>query len=148
MRIISRIWKVDPAFAGAEQWFWGLALVAVLIGWSLSVSAPPPSPDLMRDIGSVGIVLVLAFVVEATWLVPRLLTGNADQDRESLGVLTSMAAMGLVGVVVALLLAAHLEAGHGNLLDYFGLAWTIQSLAVLGSMIVMQPWLSYESHSP
>jgi predicted phage tail protein len=69
---------------------------------------------------------------------------SAVDYNERLGLLVGLAAAGLAGVVVALLISAHLMAGHSNLLDAAGLSWTVVSLGLLGGVVVIQPLLVHE----
>jgi hypothetical protein len=41
-------------------------------------------------------------------------------------------------------LAEHREAGHANLIDRFGLWWTITSIGLLGLLVALQPITNYE----
>jgi hypothetical protein len=85
---------------------------------------------------------LLAYVVEISWLTGRI-RSVSDYERR-LGAFVGIGAGGLLGVVVALLLAAHRTAGHSNLLDGVGLAWVAASLAFLGGFVVVQPLLVHE----
>lgn len=100
-----------------------------------------PSPTTLRDIANLGIVIVLGYVVEAAWLATRVV--EDDDDKDELGLLLGMGIGGLVGVIIAVLLAAHREAGHGNWLDALGLGWSIASLLALGAMVILQPMLTH-----
>lgn len=98
-----------------------------------------PSPALLRDIASLGGALVLAYVVQASWLVRFV---KRDDDFENFaGFTTGIGVAGLVGVFLSLLVAANREAGHGNLLDTLGFAWVIASLVMLGALVTIQPLL-------
>jgi hypothetical protein len=125
----------------------GLTLLIVL---SASVSflvlailgGSSPSPRLLEGVATLGTGLLLAYVVEVSWLTVRIRCAP-DYERR-LGFFVGLAAGGLIGVVVAILLAAHISAGHSNLLDDIGLSWVIASLAMLGSLVIVQPLLVHE----
>jgi hypothetical protein len=141
MRVVSRMLEVDPLLEGMEEWLIAVAVGAITFGFMALVAFPLPSSALMRDIANVGIVLVLAYVVEAAWLTQRMIT--SEDDKGDLGMLLGIGIAGLIGVVVAILLSAHRAAGHGNLLDAFGLGWAVASLAAVGGLVAIQPWLAY-----
>jgi hypothetical protein len=103
---------------------------------------PAPSAELLRDIGNLGLGLLLAYVVESVWLASRM-RGSSDY-RSRLGAFFGLGMSGLVGAIVSILLAAHRDAGHANLLDQLGLSWAAVSLVILGGMVVVQPLLVHE----
>jgi hypothetical protein len=120
-----------------------LALVVCTIAGTLAAHAvPDPSNDLLDGIASLGTGLLLAYVVEISWLTARM-RREPDYERR-LGAFVGIGAGGLVGVVIALLLAAHRAAGHSNLLDSIGLSWVAVSLAFLGGFVIIQPLLVHE----
>jgi hypothetical protein len=131
--------QLDPVVRGTLSGV-GRIVLAALFAVPLVIVIPHPTPALLRDIANIGVVLVLGYVVEAVWLVPRM-ARQAEDYEELLGVLTGMALAGLVGILVAVLVSAHLAAGHANLLDDLGLAWSAASLIVLGGMVGLQPLL-------
>lgn len=141
MRVVSRFVKVDPVVKGIEEWLLILAIPAVVLGVVWGFFLPLPSPTTLRDIANLGIVIVLGYVVEAAWLATRVV--EDDDDKDELGLLLGMGIGGLVGVIIAVLLAAHREAGHGNWLDALGLGWSIASLLALGAMVILQPMLTH-----
>ncbi len=124
-----------------------VALTAAGFGAVCVFFLPFPSEALMRDIANIGIVLVLAFIVEAAWLTPHVVDGN-ESSKYELGMLLGIGIAGLVGVIVAVLVGAHLAAGHGNLLDDFGLGWSVISLLALGAMVILQPYLVHVWEGP
>jgi cytochrome bd-type quinol oxidase subunit 2 len=140
-RLVVWLRDPDPIAAGMLAWLRATAVVTLVVG-VVSTQMSLPSPDTMRDIANIGIVLVLAYVVEASWLIP-LMKREKTEKEEDLGLLLGIGIAGLVGVVVAILLAAHREAGHGNLLDNFGLVWATYSLFALGTFVALQPYLAH-----
>lgn len=103
--------------------------------------APLPSPEFMRTLATIGASLVLAYVIEAVWLATRV---EVDDDHEEwLGFITGVGIAGLFGVAIALLLSEHRAAGHDNVLDDLGLAWSAVSQVILGGVLLLQPLLAY-----
>ena len=96
-----------------------------------------PSPQLLRSLAEIGSALFLAYVLEAIWLVNR--AERRVWHRNWIGFVAGIGLAGFVGVMSALATAAHLEAGHRNLLDDVGLWWAVQSLLLLGFLVAMQP---------
>lgn len=97
-----------------------------------------PSPDLMRSIAEIGATLLVAWTVEAAWMA----TNNAregDEREDWLGSIAGFGICGLLALVVALAVAEHRAAGHGNLLDDIGLWWSVVALVALGAVVVMHP---------
>ncbi|MFL5901230.1 MAG: hypothetical protein ACJ75S_08545 [Solirubrobacterales bacterium] len=117
-------------------------LVCAAAGALGTFVVPDPSADLLNGLASLGTGLLLAYVVEISWLTGRI-RSVSDYERR-LGSFVGIGAGGLLGVVVALLLAAHRNAGHSNLLDSVGLAWVAASLAFLGGLVIAQPLLVHE----
>lgn len=120
-----------------------LALVVCTTAGTLgAIAVPDPSGDLLKGFASLGTGLLLAYVVEISWLTTRI-RREPDYERR-LGAFVGIAAGGLLGVVIALLLAAHRAAGHSGLLDSIGLSWVAVSLAFLGGFVIIQPLLVHE----
>lgn len=120
-----------------------LALLVCTVALTLvTLLVSDPSADLLYGFASLGTGLLLAYVVEISWLTGRI--RSASDYKRRLGAFVGIGAGGLLGVVVALLLAAHREAGHSNLLDSVGLAWVAASLAFLGGFVIVQPLLVHE----
>jgi hypothetical protein len=133
--------RLDPIWRGVAEA--AAALVACAAAFTLETRLiPAPSPQLLLAIASLGTALLLAYVVEMAWLITRLRSASDYELR--LGAFVGLGIGGLIGVVLALLLSAHNAAGHSNFLDDVGLAWVVSSLAVLGSLVVVQPLLVHE----
>jgi len=143
--LLTRFW-LSPVSRGVIEGI-GMVLVAAISILPLIVFLVPlPSESLLSLVTEVGIVLVLAYAVEAAWLVPRL--AQEDDYENRLGAISGIGIAGMVGVVCALLLSAHRAAGHGNGLDYLGLAFVIASLGFLAGIVVAQPLLVHEWEPP
>lgn len=106
----------------------------------------PASPALLEQSAEIGVVLVLAFVLEAVWLVPRF--SRMDNYEVRLGAITGLGVAGMVGVTLALLTAAHRAAGHDNWLDSLALGWIAPSLLGLAGLVVLQPLLVHDWERP
>jgi len=120
-----------------------LSVVAATIGASFILAeVPAPSPELMRSIATVGVGLSIAYVVEAVWLAQRVVAEDDDEHEEWLGFLTGVGLAGLLGIVFALLVAEHRAAGHDNVLDHLGVAWSAVSMVILGGVLMLQPILA------
>jgi hypothetical protein len=107
---------------------------------------PAASPELLRGIATIGATLVLAYVVEAVWLVGRV--EHDDEYEEWLGFVAGAGIAGFLGVVFALLLSEHRVAGHSNFIDKIGVAWAAVSLLILGFTLVLQPLLAHRFGAP
>jgi len=136
----SRLPVLEPISKGIVN-----ALIAVSAG-SLGAyfffgAIPPASPELLRSAATIGATFLLAYVVEAVWLVQRV--ERDDEFEEWLGFTTGAGIAGLLGVIFALLLAEHRTVGHANFIDKIGVAWVAISLLVLGGVLVAQPLLAH-----
>lgn len=138
---LLRVPKLDEIEKGV------LEALLILVGCTISMTlvarlVSDPSADLLSGVSSLGTGLLLAYVVEISWLTSRM-RRLPDYERR-LGAFVGVGAGGLLGVVVALLLAAHRDAGHSNLLDCVGVSWVAVSLAFLGVVVIIQPLLVHE----
>jgi hypothetical protein len=124
----------------------GLVILIGLSGCAFMVlrplEVPNPSAELLKGVATLGTGLLLAYVVEISWLTGRI--RHASEYERRLGFFVGLGAGGLVGIVVALLLAAHIAAGHSNLLDSIGLSWVVASTATLGGLVIVHPLLVHE----
>lgn len=117
-------------------------MLCTVTGTLATHRVPNPSADLLNGLANLGTGLLLAYVVEISWLTSRM-RRLPDYERR-LGAFIGVGAGGLLGVVVALLLAAHRDAGHSNLLDSVGVSWVAVSLTFLGVVVIIQPLLGHE----
>jgi hypothetical protein len=105
----------------------GLVLVVAAIGSAL-FDELEPSPELLRVMAGIGASFFLAYVIEATWI---------------LGILMGLAAAGLLGVILALILSER-PAGES-----FGRAEDVNfwlsavSLTGLGLLVALQPGVTH-----
>jgi hypothetical protein len=143
--MLSRLPVLDPISKGVAN-----ALFAVTAG-SLGAyfffnAIPLASPELLRSSATIGATLLLAYIVEAVWLVQRV--ERDDEFEEWLGFVTGTGIAGLLGVAFALLLSEHRAVGHANFIDRIGVAWVAISLAILGGVLVVQPLLAHRLSAP
>jgi hypothetical protein len=130
---------LEPTTKGVVLAFWSVLLASV--GGAFFLAAlPAASPGLLENLATIGAILVPAYVVEVTWLVPRM--GSGIEYEEWLGFVVGAGIAGLLGVAAALLLAEHRAAGHANFLGDIGLAWVVVSEAILAGVLVLQPLLA------
>ena len=129
--------RFNPLYVGFVQIVIVIPFLAALLAFLLS-GVPAPSPESMRSVAGIGVALLLGYVIEAVWMVGRL--ERTGDDREDwLGGAVGLALCGLVAIAVALLIAAHRDAGHSNYLDAFGLWFVAISLGMLGIFVSLQP---------
>lgn len=90
-------------------------------------------------LAEIGSTILLAYVIEATWMATRL-NRESEEERENwLGTTVGFGLGGLTGIVIALLVAEHRAAGHANYLDHLGLWWSTLAIGTLGVTVVLQP---------
>jgi hypothetical protein len=138
--VFSRLPVFEPISKGIANALGAVALASLGLYFFFS-AVPAASPELLHTLALIGASLLIAYVVEAVWLVSRV---EVDEEYEEwLGFVTGAGIAGLVGVVFALLLAEHRAVGHSNLIDQLGTAWAAISLLILGAVLVLQPLLAH-----
>ena len=138
--VLARLPVLEPISKGIANALFSVAL-ASLGGYFFFNAVPLASPDLLRSIAMIGATLLLAYIVEAVWLVQQ---GQKDDDFEEwLGFTIGAAIAGFVGVISALLLSEHRAVGHANFLDKIGVAWVAVSLLILGGSLIAHPLLAH-----
>lgn len=119
--------------------------LTALLTASNSLALGPPSADLLGALAQVGVGLLVAYSVAIAGVERDLgMRGLRGRHENWLGVTAGSGICGLIGVGLALALAAHREAGHANIIDEAGLWWIISSIAILGMMVAALPIASYE----
>ncbi|HEY0392080.1 MAG TPA: hypothetical protein VGC63_10245 [Solirubrobacterales bacterium] len=117
------------------------SVAAASVGASFFLGAiPPPSPNLLQSLATIGAIFEAAYVVELVWMLPRI--GRGEEFEEWLGFLVGAAIAALFAIVVALLMVEHRLAGHSNSLDDLGLSFVVVSLVILAGCLVAQPLLA------
>jgi len=137
--VLQRLPILDPISKGILQALGSVAVATVGIGFALS-TIPAASPALLENVAQIGAALLVAYAVEAVWLAQR--AEMDDEYEEWLGFLVGTGVAGLLAIAFGLLLSGHRAAGHENLVDDFGLAWSVVSLIILGGVLVLQPLLA------
>lgn len=107
-----------------------------------AIKAPQPSAELLRGIASLGGAMVLAYVVQAAWLVRE--SAPQDDQGKVVGFITGIGIAGFCGVVLALVLAEHRAAGHDNAIDTIGWAWIWASQGALAGVVLFQPLFVFQ----
>ena len=137
--MLSRLSALDPTAKGIANALGSVAL-ASLGAYFFLRAIPAASPELLRTIALIGASLLLGYIVEAVWMVSRV--ARNDEYEEWLGFIVGAGLAGFLGVVFALLLSEHRAAGHVNIIDRIGVAWSAVSLLILGGVLVLQPLLA------
>jgi hypothetical protein len=132
--------RLEPIPKGVANALLSVALASLGVYFFFQ-AIPSASAELLRTIALIGASLVLAYVVEAVWLVGRV--EHDEEYEEWLGFVTGAGIAGFLGVVFALLLAEHRAVGHSNFIDKLGTAWAAVSLLILGAVLVIQPLLAH-----
>lgn len=105
----------------------------------------PPSAELFGQLAQIGATLLVAYSVAIVAAERRLRTKSSKGTHEDwLGFSVGAGICGFLGIVLAVGLGAHRDAGHANVLDDIGLWWCVSSVSVLGLMIAVLPLASYE----
>ncbi|HWI96563.1 MAG TPA: hypothetical protein VNS60_10905 [Solirubrobacterales bacterium] len=135
----------EPVTKGVLLALFSVAVASIGAAFFLG-AVPPASPDLLQSLALIGAILLLGYVVEVIWLVPRM--GHGEELEEWLGFIVGAAIADLLAIAVALLGVQHRLAGHSNSLDDLGLAFVIVSLVVLAGTLVAQPLLARRFSEP
>lgn len=142
--MLSRLPLLEPLSKGIANALFTVSVASLGVYFFFS-TVPPASPELLRSAASIGATLVLAYVVEAVWLVQRAAQDEAEEEEyeEWLGMTIGAAIAGFLGIILALLLSEHRAAGHANFIDELGVAWVAVSLLVLGASLIAHPLLAH-----
>lgn len=100
-----------------------------------------PEPDqTSAALAQVGATLLVAYAVQASWVLRA--SRKRGPDRENwVGIAAGIGFCALIGILLALALAAHHE--PLNWLEAFAFGWVVVANALLGGMIAFQPWAMY-----
>lgn len=136
---------LTPLWRGAVSTVASIILMTVLFaaGFGLLLDGPP-SAELFGQLAQIGATLLVAYSVAIVAAEQQLRTkGSRDVHEDWLGFSVGAGVCGLLGIILAIGLSAHRDAGYANLLDDIGLWWCVSSIAVLGLMIAILPLASY-----
>lgn len=103
---------------------------------------PTPSDRLFDDVAQIGATLLIAFAIEASWLV-KVSDRRSAKREEWIGFVSGLGVLGFSGVVASLALAEHIRSGHDNWLGHLGFAWVVSTLLALGLIVAIQPSTVY-----
>lgn len=135
-----------PTFSSLEPVPKGIALSLVSVGgitiacYFIFSSIPAASAEMLRTLALIGASFVIAYAVEAAWLVSNV--EMTEDHEEWLGFLVGIGIAGLLSIAIALLLAEHRALGHRDAIDDLGLGWVVGSLTILGILLILQPLLA------
>lgn len=126
----------------------GLAVIAfgsAIGAVSLAFIASQPTEGLLRSLAEIGATLLIAYVIEVSWIVRASSPARALNERENrLGAFIGIGAAALFGIALALGLAERAKAHHWTSLDEVAFAWVTVSFLVLGVAVVLQPLITHE----
>jgi hypothetical protein len=103
-----------------------------------------PSPGLLQTMGQIGATLLIAYVLEISWLVKASRERPLEERENRLGAFVGVGFAGLLGIAFSLALAERTSLDHWIWLDALGFSWVALSLCLLGCMVVMQPLVTHE----
>jgi hypothetical protein len=151
LKSMQGFWVKLPAWqrmSPMRQGFWDAAvtiLVIALLAWlvEMLISLSPTAP-LLDSVAQIGATLLIAYVVEISWLVKASRSRDIEERESRLGAFTGAGAAGLIGIVLSMILSGRAEAHRWIWLDEFCFGWVIASLLMLGITVVMRPMLTHE----
>lgn len=113
-------------------------ILIVLIG------AGRPTTELLETLAQVGAALLIAYVLEVSWLV-KVSRERPLQERENrLGALLGVGVAAFVAIAVSLGLVARVGHGDWIWIDVLSLGFVLGALLMVGLTVVMQPLLTHE----
>lgn len=121
-----------------------IAFLSVAVWFFLRWAAPKPSPEFLRSLAAIGGTLLIAYVVETSWIVKASRARDLDERESRLGTLVGFGAAGLVGIALALAISERASVHHWIWLDEIAFAWAVASLGMFGITVVLQPLLIHE----
>jgi hypothetical protein len=119
-----------------------LSLLSALLLFSLS--ADEPSPELLETLGQIGATLLIAYVLEVSWLVKASRKRPLEERENRLGAFLGIGAAGLISIAIALLLAGRADHGDWKWWDELGLGFVVGPLLMAGIVVALQPLLTHE----
>jgi hypothetical protein len=151
LRQMRRFWWKLPYLRGLtplQRGYWEAGLVvsglAILLWVAFEMWSVDPTPGVLSSLAEIGATLLIAYVIEISWLVRASRTRRLEERESRLGALTGVGYAGLLGIGASLALSERATAHHWTWLDGLGFGFAVGSLAMLGLMVVMQPMLTHE----
>lgn len=144
------IWKLpllrdlDPVRRGLGEAGFLVVGTSLIFMAGLHLAASRPSDDLLRSLAEIGATLLIAYVIEISWLVRASRGRPLDEREKRLGFFVGLGAAGLLGIALALAVAEPAGAHHWNQPDEIAFAWAVVSLGILGLTVILQPLLTHE----
>jgi hypothetical protein len=112
------------------------AALLVVCFWNLA-----PTPETSASLAQIGATLLVAYAVEANWLLKR--SHVRSKSRQNwVGFASGTAFCGVLAIGTALVLSS--EAQSHALTQRLLLAWTVASFFFLGVFVALSPSLVYE----
>ena len=137
--------KLSPLQKGLLEALGVTLATAVMLLLLVSRYFSDPSGGICANIAQILATLLVAFAVQTGWLLQNSRERGAKQENW-VGIASGIGISALIGIGIGLVLTDHPEglSWAGKL----GFAWMIASLALLGVMIALQPYATYEwAHS-
>lgn len=123
-----------------------LVLFGLLLAGAAALASVRPSAGTLESSAQIGATLLVAYALEVSWMVQTVASRKEPRREREFRVAanTAVGASAGIGVLLALVLAERVQAHDWGWLDYLGLGWAVASLVILGTVVVMQPWLTHE----
>jgi multisubunit Na+/H+ antiporter MnhB subunit len=123
----------------------GAILVLAGISWYLMAAvAPDPSGELLRGLSEIGATLLIAYVLEISWIVRASRARPLQEREERLGTFVGVGAAALAGICLALALSERTAVHHWTWLDELGFGFVVGPLLMVAITVAMQPLLVHE----
>jgi uncharacterized membrane protein YfcA len=130
---------LSPVRRGFVEAVWVIFFAAATAGYGINVLFSDPAA-VAEPFAQIGATLLVAYAVQTGWVVQTSRKRGADRENW-VGMTSGVGCCALVGILVALCLAPHQE--PLDLLEGFGFAWAVTSIAFLGLWTALQTWATY-----
>ncbi len=143
LRIANRI-GLTPLQRGLAEGGGVVGCFGLAVLLLVAFADPRPSAGLLENLAQVGATLLIAYVVEISWLVKAARSTSAEERENRLGAFVGVGASGLIGIGLALALVERASIGQWSGLNDLEFGWVVGSLSTLGIVVVLQPILVHE----